>query len=135
MKLLLDTHVWLWEAFGIPRLSHAHRQAIERRKRAGDIFVSPISAWEIALLWKKGKIELNDGPELWLAAATAMQGLQVAEFTVRIAAASCMLPEPLHGDPADRFLIATARAMRATLVTYDERILAYAEAGHVDVLR
>ena len=61
--------------------------------------------------------------------------LNVAALTSQIAAASCRLPEPFHADPADRMIVATARELRATIVTADARILAYGRAGHVRALR
>ena len=134
MKLLLDTHVWLWLAAGDRRLPHRHARRIARAARDGSLFVSPISAWEVALLEQKNRIRLGRSVDLWLDDALAQPGLNVASLTPRIAAASCHLPTPFHPDPADRMLVATARDLGATLVTADERILDYARAGHVSVL-
>lgn len=134
MKLLLDTHVWLWLAAGDRRLPLRHARRIARAARDGSLFVSPISAWEVALLEQKNRIRLGRSVDLWLDDALAQPGLNVASLTPRIAAASCHLPAPFHPDPADRMLVATARDLGATLVTADERILDYARAGHVSVL-
>ena len=134
MKLLLDTHVWLWLAAGDRRLPPRHARRIAHAARDGSLFVSPISAWEVALLEQKNRIRLGRPVALWLDDALAQPGLNVASLTPRIAAASCHLPAPFHPDPADRMLVATARDLGATLVTADERILDYARAGHVSVL-
>jgi PIN domain nuclease of toxin-antitoxin system len=64
----------------------------------------------------------------------AAPGVNAARFTVKIAIAASQLPEPLHGDPADRMLIATARALSMPIITRDSKILDYASAGHVAAL-
>lgn len=134
LKLLLDTHVWLWLAAGDARLSRSHQRRIIDAAADGSLFVSPISAWEIALLERKGRIRLGRPVDRWLDDALALPGLNVAPLTPRVAAASCHLPEPFHADPADRMIVATTREFSATLVTEDARILDYARAGHVSVL-
>jgi PIN domain nuclease of toxin-antitoxin system len=135
LTLLLDTHVWLWLAAGDRRLARRHATRITRAAAAGTLYVSPISAWEIALLESKGRIRLSRALDLWLEEALAAPGLNVAALTPRIAAASSRIPEPFHPDPADRMIVATARDLGATIVTEDARILAYGRAGHVRVLR
>jgi PIN domain nuclease of toxin-antitoxin system len=70
----------------------------------------------------------------WFAKAMSAPGVRLAEFTATIAIAASQLPEPLHGDPTDRLLIATARHLTAPIVTRDARILDYAAAGHVGAL-
>ena len=117
MKLLLDTHIWLWGMLEPNRLGPETLREV--RDNANEIWLSPISVWEALVLQSKGKIRLNaDLPE-WLAQSTA--GMREAILTHEIALASQKLP--LHGDPADRFLAATARVLDLTLVTADERLL------------
>ncbi len=135
LTLLLDTHIWLWLAAGDRRLSRRHSNGITRAAADGTLFVSPISAWEVALLEARGRIRLSRALESWLEEALAAPGLNVAALTPQVAAASCRLPEPFHADPADRMIVATARDLGATIVTADARIVAYARAGHVRVLR
>jgi len=125
----------LWLAAGDRHLSRRHAGRIVRAAAQGSIYVSPISAWEIALLERKGRIRLHRPIELWLDDALAAPGLNVAPLTPQIAAAGCHLPEPFHADPADRMLVATARNLGASLVTADVRIIDYARKGHVAILR
>lgn len=86
------------------------------------------------MLVGRGRIQPEKPIGRWIEEALDMPGTNLAALTPAIAVASCELPIPLHGDPADRFLIATAREIDARLVTVDERILTYARAGHVAVL-
>ena len=118
MKLLLDTHIWLW-ALGEPsRLSRRVREEI--RKPENELWLSPVSTWEALLLNARGRIRLPGNLAEWLAQATA--SLREAPFTHEIVLLAQQLPLP-HRDPADRFLAATAQVMNLTLVTGDDRLL------------
>ena len=118
MKLLLDTHIWLW-ALGEPgRLSRRVRE--ELRKPENELWLSPVSTWEALLLHARGRIRLPENLGEWLAQATAP--LREAPFTHEIVLLAQQLPLP-HRDPADRFLAATAQVMNLTLVTGDDRLL------------
>ena len=118
MKLLLDTHVWLWALHAPSRLRPRIRA--ELSNLTNELWLSPISTWEALLLNAKGRIRLPDNLEEWLAQATAP--LREAPFTHEIVLAAQQQPLP-HGDPADRFLAATAQVMDLTLVTGDELLL------------
>ncbi len=118
MKLLLDTHIWLW-ALGEPgRLRRRVRD--ELRNPKNELWLSPVSTWEALLLHSKGRIRLPDNLEEWLARATAP--LREAPLTHQIVLLAQYLPLP-HRDPADRFLAATAQLMDLTLVTADDKLL------------
>ncbi|MBK6717300.1 MAG: type II toxin-antitoxin system VapC family toxin [Burkholderiales bacterium] len=134
-RLLIDTHVWLWLAQGAAsKLAPAVQAELEAASQQGRLVLSIISVWEVALLHSKGRILLSMPLALWLERALASSGLTLlplAQPTVMVDA--CTLPGEFHADPADRILVATARAENATLVTRDEKILAYAQAGHVRV--
>ena len=118
MKLLLDTHIWLW-ALGEPsRLTRRVREEI--RKPENELWLSPVSTWEALLLNARGRIRLPGNLAEWLAQATAP--LREAPFTHEIVLLAQQLPLP-HRDPADRFLAATAQVMNLTLVTGDDRLL------------
>lgn len=101
------------------------------------ILVSPISAWEVGILGQKRRASapmfLPD-PITWFRRVPGSPTVIAAPFDAEIALASCSLPEPLHRDPADRFLIATARQLSVPIVTRDRLILAYAALGHVDAI-
>ncbi len=118
MKLLLDTHVWLWALHDPSRLSHRVRDAL--RNPANELWLSPVSTWEALLLNAKGKIRLPANLSEWLTAATAP--LREAPLTHEIVLLAQQLPLPQR-DPADRFLAATAQVLDLTLVTADDNLL------------
>ncbi len=133
--LLLDTHAWLWYAEGVAeRLSAEILDRIELARRAGDLHVSSISVWEIGLLIAKGRIKLSAPAREWVQQAIALPGLRLHDLDAETALESTRLPGEVHGDPADRFLIATARVGGFTLLTADRKILDYGAAGHVKTL-
>ena len=99
-----------------------------------EIVLSAFSAWEIGMLVAKGRLTLERDPLTWFRIAAARFDLEVLVPTPSILVAASFLPEPMHGDPADRILIATARENDLTIITRDRAILAYGAAGHVKVL-
>jgi PIN domain nuclease of toxin-antitoxin system len=117
LKFLLDTHIWLWGMLEPNRIGP--KTLLDLRNSANEIWLSPISIWEALLLNAKGKIHLSLDLVEWLAESTA--GTREAPLTHEIALVAQQLP--LHGDPADRFLAATAKVLDLTLVTADERLL------------
>ena len=134
--VLLDTCAVIYLANGAPMASGAH-DAIMHAALADGVFVSPVSAWEVGLLSRPGRpgtVRFLPDPRTWFARVLAAPAIKEAPFTAEIAIDSSHLPEPVHGDPADRLLIATARHMNVPIVTRDRRIQAYAAAGHVQVI-
>jgi PIN domain nuclease of toxin-antitoxin system len=137
--VLLDTCALIWLANG----DRLHRPATEAIIAAGlshGIFVSPISAWEVALLARpQGRnslpAEFLPTPQTWFARVMAGPGIRPAPFTPDIAIHASYLPGEIHGDPADRMIVATARQLGVPVVTRDARILAYARRGHVAAIR
>ncbi|MGE0748896.1 MAG: type II toxin-antitoxin system VapC family toxin [Rhodospirillales bacterium] len=132
--LLLDTHVLLWLLDGNPTLSDPVRRKIETDGQERTLFVSAISFWEIGLLARAGRINLFEEANRWVADAIGRTGSQVTPFTPEIAIQTSLLPGQFHKDPADRILVATARALGAALATRDRLIHAYAAQGHLSVL-
>lgn len=122
MKLLLDTHIWLWSLGRPERLGRRLRQELVDRRH--ELWLSPVSAWEALLLNARGRIRLHGNLEAWLERATAH--LKEAPLTHEIVLAAHQLPLP-HHDPADRFLAATAKVLGLTLATADERLLGLGE--------
>ena len=118
MRLLLDTHIWLWSLQNPRRLGKRVLQ--ELRDPANEAWLSPISTWEALTLHAKGKIRLHGDLEKWVVLATAP--LREAPLTHEIALAARQLPLP-QSDPADRFLAATAKVLDLTLVTADKSLL------------
>jgi PIN domain nuclease of toxin-antitoxin system len=130
--LLLDTHYWIWLQLGVPeRLTLRVRETIQEAAAHGSLFVSVISVWELGMLESKGRIRLRVSCEQWVQEALATPGLALAPFTPAIALESSRLPGTFHGDPADRIIIATARAMGARLLTTDLKLRAYGRQHHV----
>jgi PIN domain nuclease of toxin-antitoxin system len=123
MTLLLDTHATLWMTENAPFLGNSARQLIEKAARNDDLALSAFSFWEIAVLIAKKRLALRVSADTYRQRTLA---LGVREFTVTgdIGIAAVSLPE-LHGDPADRIIVATALAHDAMLVTADERLLAW----------
>jgi len=118
LKLLLDTHVWLWALHDPSRLSHRVRDVL--RNPAHEVWLSPVSTWEALLLNAKGRIRLPANLSEWLTAATAP--LREAPLTHEIVLIAQQLQLPQR-DPGDRFLAATAQLMDLTLVTADDSLL------------
>ena len=100
------------------------------------VLVSPISAWEVGLLAVRvrGSVTFRPTPGQWFEQLLAKPGIRLTPLTPRAAIAASLLPGQLHGDPADRLLIATARELGVPVVTRDERILSYAAQGHVQAI-
>ena len=118
MKLLLDTHIWLWSLQKPDKIGT--RLLHELKNPDNELWLSPISTWEVLVLNAKKKVQLPPDIARWVQQATAP--FQEAPLTHEIALASQQLPLP-HNDPADRFLAATAQVLRLTLVTADANLL------------
>jgi PIN domain nuclease of toxin-antitoxin system len=130
--LLLDTHVWLWLGDGTAgRIPRGALQIIERAGRSSQVFISSISVWEIGMLIVKKRISLAVTVDEWMASSLARDRLRLLTLDAQVALESTRLPGSVHGDPADRFLLATARVRGLHIVTADQKILAYGAAGYV----
>jgi PIN domain nuclease of toxin-antitoxin system len=131
--VLLDTCALIWVAEGATMDPAAVNLILEAALGHG-VFVSPVSAWEVGLLASKGRLTQLTTAEAaarWFGRFMARSGVHPAQLTQAIALDAAFLPDLDHRDPADRFLIATARQMALPIVTRDRKILAYAAAGHV----
>jgi PIN domain nuclease of toxin-antitoxin system len=120
MKLLLDTHIWLWSVLEPERLSR--RVSKEIQDMSNELWLSPISVWELIVLWQKGRMVPGEDIETWVPNALQSLPLQEAPVTYEVAREIGRL-RPAHRDPADRFLLATAKVFELTLVTADEHLL------------
>jgi PIN domain nuclease of toxin-antitoxin system len=124
--IVLDTHTLVWWVSGDPLLSKRARTAIEREQPDGDIIVSGISAWEIAMLVERGKLVLSMDVGSWLSTVAQIDAVRFLPVDVEVATKSVDLPGDFHKDPADRMIVATARKLAVPLVTKDDKIRAYA---------
>lgn len=136
-KLLLDTHVWIWVLTENKRIGSSFLKVLkeieERVSEEKRILISAISVWEIGMLVEKKKIELSMDRLNWVEKALTVPGTELVSLSPRIAMQSTRLPNAVHGDPADRILIATAREKSAVLVTHDRKILDYGRGRFIHV--
>lgn len=120
MKLLLDTHVWLWSQLSPERIARSARAKLT--STGNELWLSPISVWEVLLLSERGRIRLRPSAPAWIDSFFAKVPVHEAPLIREVALASREV-QLEHDDPADRFLAATATAYDLTLVTADERLL------------
>ena len=119
MKLLLDTHIWVWSVLAPERLSpRVARQLIHP---GNEIWLSAVSIWELRLLHDKGRVRLAPDAVGWISANLSRLNIREAPLTFEVALAVSSLNLP-HNDPADGFIAATAKVFGLTLVTADEQL-------------
>jgi PIN domain nuclease of toxin-antitoxin system len=119
VKLLLDTHIWIWSLLEPARIETRVAKALENP--ANEKWLSPISIWECMVLVGKGRVKLNMDVEEWIARALTEFPPREAPLTTEIVLAMSKIHLP-HRDPADAFLAATAKVFQLTLVTVDTRL-------------
>jgi PIN domain nuclease of toxin-antitoxin system len=120
VKLLLDTHIWLWSALEPARLSKRVKAALEDREN--ELWLSPISVWETLVLARKKRVILESTPEQWVRRALSELPIREAPTTHEVAIRGEALRLD-HKDPADRLIVATALVYELTLVTADKRLM------------
>lgn len=120
MKLLLDTHIWLWSLLDPAKLTKRVRGAL--RSEMSELWLSPISIWELQVLVEKGRVEIETDVDTWVDEAARVAPLKEAPLTNAVVRALSTIETP-HQDPADRFLAATAAILDLQLVTSDENLL------------
>lgn len=125
--MLVDTHIWLWFLAGDSHLSESEVKAMQTAQKHQALFLSGISVWEVAMLQKQGRLALHQPIETWI--PVALEGFQLIPIGSEIAIESVNLPDCDHKDPADRFIMATARLHSIPLLTHDRKILEYATKG------
>ena len=120
MKLLLDTHIWIWSVNEPERLSRRVTRELDSAKN--QLWLSPISIWEAMFLHRKGRLKVPEGFSTWLSRALTITSFHEAPFTFDVAQALSTINLP-HTDPADLFLAGSAKAFGLTLVTSDRNLL------------
>ena len=124
--IVLDTHAWIWFASKPDALSKKAQKALDAAVKEKNVLVSSISVWEVALLVKNKRLKLSMDVLDWIAKSENLPFIQFIPVSNSIAVKSVNLPQPLHPDPADRIIIATALSIGAPLVTKDKKISDYA---------
>jgi PIN domain nuclease of toxin-antitoxin system len=122
--IVLDTHIWIWFITQEFDLFPSHwREAIETAEQVG---ISPVSCYEVALAHQKGRLELPCSVDLWLQNALEPTGIILFPLTAEIAYQAVSL-SPVHKDPFDRLIIATALIYKAQLASIDGLFSQYSE--------
>ena len=125
---MLDTHCLVWMDQAVERMGASARQLADEAIAMSRLAVSAISFWEVALLVRKGRLRLEQSLGVW---RRDLLGRGVIELP--LGGATCIAAAQLgyfHADPADRFIVAKARELGATLLTADDKILAW--SGRLD---
>jgi PIN domain nuclease of toxin-antitoxin system len=122
MKLLLDTHIFLWFISGDPQLSKEVRDAI--RDPDNEVYLSTISVWEVIVKHQLGKLPLPENPEIYLPKQRELHQIASLAFDEMSVTHLAKLP-PLHRDPFDRMLICQALQHELTIATVDSLVRAY----------
>lgn len=123
MNLLLDTHIWLWSKLEPKRLGRRITKELSDAKN--ELWLSPVSVWEALVLMQKGRVRVDD-PFAWV--ERAAEQMREAPLTHEIVRIGLALGLP-HSDPADRFLAATAKVLKLTLITADAKLLGLGDIG------
>lgn len=132
--ILLDTCAAIWIAEDL-RIEKAAEDALDACLRARtDVFLSPVTAWELGMLVARKRYVLRLGVLSWFEQMVGRPGTRLAELTAKILIDSSFLPGTPPRDPFDRLFIATARENGFQIMTRDSKILDYAEQGHVQVI-
>lgn len=129
--IVLDTHAWIWWVSNPEMLSDTARQVIDDAVRRRELFISTISAWEVAMLVEKERLSLALDARDWISRSEALPFVTFVPLSTAIAVESVRLPGFPHADPADRIIVATALSLGARLVTKDEKLLQYSPARAV----
>ena len=131
---LLDTCAVIWKANNDLLREPGASELRDLHSRNSPIYVSPITAWEIATLAANGKMTLALRPDIWFQKFCNLPRIALAQMPTEVLVASAYLPGNPPKDPADRILVATAREYGYKLITRDLLLLEYGKLGHVQVL-
>jgi PIN domain nuclease of toxin-antitoxin system len=122
--IVLDTHAWLWYASEDALLSKRAKARIHRAQALG---VHPVSCWEVAMLSNSGRLKLSVEVSKWVGHALDRPKVELLPFTASAAIRAAGLGGSFPGDPADRFIVASALEMKVPLITRDQRIIKWGQ--------
>lgn len=132
---LFDTCAMIWTSEG-KALSDAAVEVLEGEQSVdNELWISPMTAWELGMLMSNGRIRSSRSPIRWFQDFVAAAEISLAPLSPEILIAASFLPGQIRRDPTDRILVATARECGLTLLTRDQEILKYAMDGHVSALK
>jgi PIN domain nuclease of toxin-antitoxin system len=120
MAPLIDTHVWIWWLSRLPRLSAKIISILDEMPERP--LLSVASLWELSLLVEIGRVHLMPSAAAWLEQAIHPETVRLAQITRSVAVELFAFPKKFRRDPADRIIVATARALDLPLITYDQGI-------------
>ena len=123
--IVIDTHVLVWWLSRAPGLSRKAERTLAAHGDRGQIIVSAISLLEIATAIRCGRLRLSMPLDRWLADMNSLPEIRVEPVSADIAVLAGGLAEPMHGDPADRLIVATTSILGVPLVTGDKKLQAY----------
>jgi len=133
--LLLDTHVIVWSLMQPNELSDSIIKTINSAQENGNLLLSSISLWEIAMLKAKKRINIYQPIKEFLKTIVDIDGMNIVDLSSGIAAESTLLVDDFHGDPADRIIAATAIETGAIILTRDSKILSWANLGNARAIK
>ena len=122
MSILLDTHVWLWWLTGSPQMRAGDCEALDRLAAHQLPFIAAISVWEAQMLVSRRRLIPNEPFDQWIRRMTAPDTVRILPLDADVVVSLHSLPASFHGDPADRLIVATARAHSLPLATGDSAI-------------
>ncbi|WP_110033635.1 type II toxin-antitoxin system VapC family toxin [Hoeflea marina] len=133
-RYLLDTCAVIWLMDGADMDDMALERLAQAQSADDAVSISAMTAWEVGMLASKNRLASTRDPLRWFEDAVVQFNANLAEVSPHVLIGSSFLPRPIHNDPVDRILIATAREQDLTIVTRDRAILAYGALGHVKTL-
>lgn len=122
MSVLLDTHVWLWWLTGASQMRKKDRDALDRSAAHELPFIAAISIWEAQMLVSRQRLLPGEPFDVWIRRMTAPDTVRILPIDADVVVSLHSLSKSFHGDPADRLIVATARAYALQLATLDSAI-------------
>ncbi|MDO8417580.1 MAG: type II toxin-antitoxin system VapC family toxin [Agitococcus sp.] len=129
--IVVDTHVFIWDALGSDKLSTRAKAALDEAEKTQSLWLADFSLWEVFMLVKRGRLTLPVSATQFVELALQARNYQLQRMTASIAEESVNFGTKINNDPADRLIVATARYLRAELVTADVNLQ---ECGLVKVV-
>jgi PIN domain nuclease of toxin-antitoxin system len=132
--VLLDTCAAIWLVNGDPMSTDSRVSIAAAQTENLGVYVSPMTAWEIAALVAKNRLQLSLSAEAWFDALLGLAGVRLAAMPPKVLIASATLPGTPPEDPVDRIIAATGRTLGYSIITRDGELMLYAQAGHIDAV-